>query len=766
MIPVAQRLPTAWRSDLVKRPSPRQTTEGYLRFFEPDILVETAPGQFARAGLTVDEIYNRKRRIAGLDALIRTEPGRRPDFDVSLGMHHVYDHLFSTDFQYRRRVERPVLRFSGGDRVGRAFYETCYGMFPEREDISYVKEYYDGALEALEVRPDVEAWHKLERQQASCPLDFTLHGTEQQFHGHWDETIFIFDPLSGADVIDFWNARLFVREPIPVNSHWLAASRDLVVDYIRHNHRPLPSNPNGVTIGTRLRIGRSLDSNSVMAELDLDKASLSSGSLSVQTWYDHIGDASQSRRGWRRELSHLTSESRDVDVSVGDSDTIRVPQLSPPYTKFTRGAGPAWVNVISPRFYAMGNQYAEAVPSAAIDLNPYYPAPGMIDQWPTCEGWLTFQNFAHDQGFFRLLKMNVAVTSWLKSQNLEAVPSDAGRVADRVIEAAGGVDGTPLLANEVVLRQLDKMARSRTEHTDGSVEEYPDRTATFDQLKPMLKAIKDASFGQAASLKRFVDMGALRLGLSAKCDHCAKENWYGLDDVAMTIQCNRCLRTFPFPQGELPPKNTWKYRVVGPFAVPHYAQGAYSVALTLGFLKRRLGSLPSFTFTTSLELSSGAEKLETDFFAWYDEDRMGRAGADPLLFVGECKSFGKEVFKKADIDRLQRLGELLPGAYLVASTLKSDLSEVEREQLRRLCKWGWKRRRTDRRASRVILLTGRELFDPHGFRRSEGAASQRSDALDWSRIYEFGELAVATQRAYLGFSKEELFAMMYGRPRP
>ncbi len=452
MIPVVQSLPTAWKSDHIKRPDPRQLTSGYLRFFEPDILVETAPGQFARAGLTVDEIYNRNCRLVGLDALIRTEPGRRPDFDVGLGMHHVYDHLFRTDFQYKRRVDRPVLCFSGGDRVGRAFYETCYGLFPDRDDIAYVKEYYDGALEAAEVRPDVETWHKLERQQASCPLDFTLHGTEQQFHGHWDETIFIFDPLSGADVVDFWNARLFVREPIPVNSHWLAASRDLVVDFIRHNHRPLPSNPNGVTIDTALRVGRSLDSEAVMADLNLDEANLPSGSFGLQTWYDEVWEVSQSRRVWRRELSPLMSKTRNIDVPDDDSDTIRVPQLSPPYTKFTRGAGPAWVNVISPRFYGMGNRYAEAVPSAAIDRDRHYPAPGMMDQWPTREGWLTFQNFAHDQGFFRLLKMNVAVTAWLKSQNIDAVPSDAGRIADRVIEAVGGADGTRLLANEVVVR--------------------------------------------------------------------------------------------------------------------------------------------------------------------------------------------------------------------------------------------------------------------------------------------------------------------------
>lgn len=765
IIPVMQRLPNAWRADSLKLHKARQITEGYLRFFEPDVLVETASGQFDRLGLTTDGIYNRNCRFKGLDALIRTELGRRPDFDAGLGMHHVYDHLFGTDFQYKRRIERRVLSFSGGDRLGQAFFETSYGLFPDRSDISYVERYYSGALEAQDVRPDIEAWHTLERQQASCPFDFTLHGTEQQFSGHWDDTVFVFDPLNGPDVVDFWNARLFIRDPVPVNSHWLTESRDFIVDLIRNNHRPLPSNPNGVTIGTSLRIGRSLNAELVKESLNLEEADLPSRSLSIQSWYDRVWEFRQDRRVFRRDLSPLVAETRDVDVPVDDSDTIRVPQLSPPYTKVTRGAGPAWVNVVSPRFYGLGNRFAEAMPSAAIDRNRNYPPPGMMDQRPTREGWLSFQRFAHDQAFFRLLKMDVAVTSWLKGQEIDAVPSDAGRITDRVIEAVGGVDGTHQLANEAVVRQLDKMARSRTERADGSSEEYPDRTATYDQLRPMLKAIKDAGFGQTVTLKRFVEMGALRLGLSAKCEHCAKENWYGLNDVAETIQCDRCLRPFTFPQSELPPKNIWKYRVIGPFAAPHFAQGAYAVALTLGFLKRAFGSLPSFTFATSLELTAGSEKLETDFFAWYNEDRMGRGDSEPLLFVGECKSFGTEVFKKTDIDRLRRLGQLLPGAYLIASTLKADLCEKERERLKRLCKWGWKRRRGDRHPSQVIVITGRELFDPDRFRRSSARTGRESAAVDWSRIYDFGELAVATQRAYLGFTQEELDEMMYGNIR-
>ena len=761
MIPVMQSLPTSWKADYAP-PTPAQVTEGLLRFFEPDLVVETAAGQLDRAGLATDAVLDRRRHFTGLDTLLKTEPGRRTDLNVGLGMHHVYSHLFQTEFQYERRNPHPIFHFAGGDPAGRTFFEVCYGLFPDRAEIEYIQAAYQQALDAETVAPDINTWCKLEEKQASGPFDVTLHGTERQFLGGWDEAIFVFDPLDGPDVVDFWNARLFRRDLVPVNVHWLEASRDLIVDFIRRNYRPMPSNPNGVMIRTTIQAARSLDAEAMIKTLRLNEVSLPQGSFVTQHWYNPIWDTPADQHAWQPATSPLSADTRNVQVSVDDSGTIRIPQLSPPYVRSTRGSGPAWVNTIASRFYGMNGRLAEVMPSAAVHRDRRYPPPGLMDQTPTREGWLVFHRFAHDSQFLHFLKMDVAITAWLASKGIESISSDAGRIADRMIDAVDGLNGTRLLAHEAVVRQLDKMARSRTEHADGSAEEYPDRTATFGQLRRMLQAISEANFGQSVTLKRFIDIGALRLGLSAKCDHCAKENWYGLDDVATTVPCDRCLRSFPFPQGSLPPRDAWKYRVVGPFAVPGFAQGAYAVILSLAFLQRALFSFPPFTYSTSLDLKVGEDRLETDLFAWCGDDRLGSTGTDPLLFVGECKSFGTNVFKAKDVERLRQLGDLLPGAYLVAATLKDVLGEEEQERLRDLCRWGWRRRDNSRAPSRVVVLTGRELFDPDHLHRRQGPEASDAGTIDWDRVWGFDDLAAATQKAHLGFSDLEVSELRYG----
>lgn len=98
--------------------------------------------------------------------------------------------------------------------------------------------------------------------------------------------------------------------------------------------------------------------------------------------------------------------------------------------------------------------------------------------------------------------------------------------------------------------------------------------------------------------------GVLRLGTAVACSHCTKENWFTLNEFGETVRSGRCLKDYPIPRGTRPTPDTWKYRVVRPFATSGDTQGGYAVALTLGFLAHKLDSLPSLTWTTSLDLDA------------------------------------------------------------------------------------------------------------------------------------------------------------------
>ncbi len=761
MIPVMDALPPAWCDANLSNPDPNELTLGLLRYFEPDLLVETCAGQLDRVDPNAGDRYERHPDL-GHGAFAQAKGAKCTMRDVGVTMDHVYAYLHQKEFQFERRTPRRLLRFEGGDEVGQAFFEMAYGMFPDRTDLAGIAETYERAFDAQAATPDVETWRVMEQLEAICPFDISLHGTERLFQNSWEEKIFIFDPLSGPDVIDFWNLRLFQRDVVPVNVHWLEGSRDVVVDLIRRKYRPLPNNAHGVMISTTIQLGRSLDPE-IIKTLRLSEAGLPDRSYAIKTWYDPIWQLDDPGPFRRPEPSHLSAERRDVEVPLDDRWAVRVPHIAPPYLGQTRSLNAGWVNTISPKYYGSNDDRADAMPSAAVGRSRAYPPSSiMMDQRPTREGWLTFHSYDQDGHSIRLPFMRDVAIAWLAAQGIEALPSDAGRVADSMLTALGGLNRCRVIGHEAVLGQFDRMAHTRRDRGDSEIEDVPFRTATFDQLQPMLRAI-GTIWGRPATLQPFVDIGALRLGLSIQCDRCGKWNWYDLDQVGGQVTCERCLSVFSFPQGQLPPRTAWRYRVIGPYAVPNLAGGAYACLLTLNFLRQAFGMAPAMTFTSALDLTKDGERLETDFFAWHDRDLGGCRLAGPNLLVGECKGFAVDAFKQADVDRLRRLGEWLPGAYLIAACLKSVLSDEEKRRLVDLCQWGWARPRTDGNpASPVIVITGADLFDPDGMERRLERMPDPGDTAksgSWSLL----EFAAATQKGYLHLSDEDITEMRYGR---
>jgi hypothetical protein len=148
------------------------------------------------------------------------------------------------------------------------------------------------------------------------------------------------------------------------------------------------------------------------------------------------------------------------------------------------------------RFYGANGTYAEAMPSATLLDHEHYPPRGPAFQLPTREGYLTFHDFAHDGSSFVLATMQEAIFGWLKAHDIDAQPSDAGRVADQVIASVGGLSGAVLLAHPEAIRQFDNMARSRATRADGSSEEFPDRTATTGQLTAVTQRIQKKLWGR------------------------------------------------------------------------------------------------------------------------------------------------------------------------------------------------------------------------------------------------------------------------------
>lgn len=764
IIPIMKRLPAAWSNNQLSAP-PQQISRGYIRFFEPDLLVQTKLGQLDAIGVGEQTSWSPQQRFYNFDDLIRADHGMAADLNVGTNIFHIYAQLFNNEFQFQKRIDPQILHFSKGSAKDTMFFEAAYGYFPTDKRIAYIEENYIEAFSATIKSPSFETWLDLADGMAGYPLFYTVRGARIEYSYQSGPSIFIFDPSSGTDLIDFWNFRLFTRDVIPVNVNWLEQSRDFILRNIRNNYRPLPRNPNGVMIHTAIHIARSLNMEAILKRLDISAADLPERSVGIQGWYEDIWREPEADEPFSRAgASTISLKSRQVQLTPSGKDliTLQFPVQAPDFEVNSRGNGARFVNVVKIRQYHGEKPIADALPAATFGCRDSYPVRRWGDQFISREGYVTFHRYAQDDSYLHLASPMQAIQSWLKARDIVAVPSDAGRVAEQVIASVGGLNGSRLFGEKTIIELLNSMARSRTEWGDGSADEYSDKTAAVQDWVKVLGPIQKTIYGRWKTLDRLVADGLLQLGLAPRCPHCTQENWYSLDDVGTQLSCARCIQQFPFPQGN-PDRKLFKYRVVGPFATPGYARGGYAVALTLRFIEHELGGMNEFTYATGLELTHAGGKSETDFFGWYGKDRMRKAARDPITIVGECKSFASESFKPKDMARLRELATLLPGSYLVAACLKDELSQAEIKGLRAVAKWGW----TQVRPSPLIVLTGIELFCDGPFSRGwEEAGGARAAYLKANQhIFDLITLADATQQAILGMSCEEVAAVRYKRSR-
>lgn len=770
LIPVMQTVPEPWvGQDFPTSPidpksprTPEDITRGHLGVFEPDVLVETATGQLDQLSSMGGVSISNKRRWTISD-LVRNDSWRGSYFDVGVGMDAIYEHLHRTEYQFRRREEPSVMLFEAGDGPSSSFFEVAYGMFPESDRLRRFAESYRVSLDAETVVPGMDAWKRIETSSARYPFSFSTCDVRIEAN-YGLPSLFVFDPCTGTDIIEFWNFRLFRRHVKPFNIRWISDATGFFWDIIQRNNKPLPGDPD-TRLSTDLHFARSTDIRRVTRILDLTRADKPEGAMVIGGHWTLPDSRVEPARVGRDRPAMLSVKREEVRVvpTTEPGPEVRyhalVPTLAPEFSTESYMRGPAWVNVAQVRSHADNTPFAELIPSSAVDEHtPAIPTRRQV-QYQTWEGSVTFHDRPHRSASLRLPTMRQAVTGWLTRRGFQPRPSDAGHVANDLIESVGGLGRTRLFADRDTIKFLNNMARSRRGRGTGE-DEFPERTASIGQVRAFLAKLKKRRPHDDNDLDSFVTAGALRLGVAVKCAYCTKENWYALDDVGSTNRCERCLKSFDFPQGTIPQQDNWKYRVVGPFATPNFAQGAYSVALTLSFLKSGIASWGDFTYSTGLELKFGQKVREADFFAWYRRRNIGLF-PNPATLIGECKSLGFEAFGATDVDRLKDLADWFPGAFLIAATLKESFAPGETDALRELAEWGWRRGHLAGPPSPLIVLTARELMcttNLHIAWRDAGDVFP-----DLLRRYrgagEPVDLSKATQEAYLHFQDHEIYEM-------
>ena len=758
IIPLADKLPEAWESQFPFQTSSTDLALDHLLFFEPEVLVETRSGQLADTGIQALSNETSNERLAQLTELeehVATGGGAYPR---GIPMDLVFDHLKARVLV--RGETKPDQIGALDDNVDGAsktlFDEVVFGLFPMTDSLKWLRDLFESL--SMEYTVSEQFHIPFGSSPGVHPFHCAVHGLSV-YGSSRDLVFFIFDPCSPVDVVEFWNYRLIKSNVIPLNVDTLQSEIDVISSLLEHaissEDRNGASSPLTIYAAPSLNIeeversirtkieSRLIDSNVLFT------ASNTTTSISMSRFKPEMIS--------RGQVS-AKSETINLFATKDTSYRVLIPVFKPDFVGDSMTEYLRWVNVWQEYYFDEDDELASGAPSAWLrefsdDFWGVWPI-----EYVSREGHVSVHTFPDTNRQVSLRTRQDAIYKWLSSCGFEASPSDAGRIADEVISFVGGLNRMHLCANTKTIKLFNDMAVGRRKKGE-FVEELPWKTASIGRIKSHISKLEKNQGVQTNLLQQYVNSGILQLGLVAKCEHCTKQNWYSLDEISSEIQCERCLKHFLFPEAEYPSQSIWKYRVVGPFSTPNYAEGAYSVALSLAFLKGRRRSGNAFTYVTGTELSRNKVKYEIDFLAWHRPHRLG-FGPDPSTLIGECKSFGENAFDEENVKRLKEMGKLFPKAFLVASTLKSQFDEGEITLLRGLAQWSWSYNRDEHVSAPLILLTGNEILKgvgPYGHRRYPN--KQLLEIFEKTQAYEnFTNLARATQEAYLRIERSEIFS--------
>lgn len=740
IIPYFKRVPTWWERKEYRFDNATQIINGYLDYFEPDFVVEAEKGIANGFGMDSERILQLADILPSANHRVKKGHGQT--------VLDLYRELYHKEFQFVRRHKHGIVDVKAVSRAFDGFTACVFGGFPKQESLKYFGDAFIEAFAPEQISLDGTALDKLYKSGFWAALQMGHEGVEVDHCDHSPPTLFIMDAKQPKDWLDFWNYRAVHCSGIPIPVQWLPELSGFCRKFIKKNYRPLSGNPNGVMIQPVSMFSRSIPEQDIDAlykkYLKVDKQ----GANTIQAWYPPIW-RQVPEIGMRRTRPTLTAASKKIDVPVDiEKPLIRFESLHPDFANRFGGEN-RWANVISLEDWSYKDRLATVFPSDfRVQAVPRF---GLGSEFliSTNEGLVNFPSFKEIPHHWDLIEGKEAIELWLKNNRITCRLSESGRATQQIIQTLGGFRGVKSLSHKTIVELLNSMARSPISRSAAKKE--------FDRVGSILK--KD--FWRRNALETLIERKAVELGHELKCSKCGSWGWYALSQLNAIMSCDLCLRTFDFPLTN-PTESTrikWAYRVIGPFALPKYADGGYAAALAIRFFADVVGRFMDTKTTWSpgqeLTLPDG-KTLEADFLLWYQRKHLFGTDCPTQIVFGEAKSFGRDAFKEDDVSRMRQLAEQYPGAILVFATMKeaSDLSKDEIQRIRRLAVWGreYDKERKETRAP-VILLTGAELFTPHNLEQVwQEIGGKHAQLVEpaYVRLGNLKTLADFTQQLYLG----------------
>ena len=744
IIPFFKKIPRWWANDRYYGESCSQIMRGYLDFFEPDFIVESEKGMVNHLGLDGVIVLQIKDLIAPEDKYYRK---------YGLDVLDIYQKLYKDHFQFELR-NKPNLIHVKSQNVSFDNFSACvFGKFPTSKKLRYFYESYIKVFQSEKILLTDKTLNNIYNSRNECPLTLSgYYDLDVKYNYYSNPSLFVLNANKPSDLIDFWNLRAVTRNVVAIPVEWLPELSEFCKKFILDNHRPLPKNRNEVIIQPTAIFSRTISeetaSNLFKKYMQVEKE----GANTIQPWYPAIWRAlpNSSVRNTRPVLKAKNTETTITVMISDDNDEYGTfKPIAPRFVSNSRVKN-QWANVVRINDRSENKEVAAVFPTDYLDSSC---CPINIDHEriiSTKEVLISFSFYQQNTMHWKFLTGTQLFKLWLDNFKIKAEISPSGRITQQIIASLGGMFRLRCIANEDVIKLLDKISRSETKSMN--VDEFKNKISKAQKTTSIIPFDKPI-------LDDFLESKAIKLGYSIKCSQCGQTSWYELNELNYSILCKFCRETFRFPiQKPYSSKVAeWEYRVVGPFALQNYASGGYAEVLAIRFFVYTLTLNRSrISWSSGLELQleeRGTKKnLEIDFMIFYQRVNVASIGYPSDLIFGEAKSYGDNSFEAKDICRLKKLANKFPGSILVFATMRQphQISKGEIDRLKKLALWGRAyNKKSHRSRAPVIILTGLELFSNFiqgTWKAKGGKHASFSSYLDFSNLRLFAD---ATQQLYL-----------------
>jgi hypothetical protein len=286
---------------------------------------------------------------------------------------------------------------------------------------------------------------------------------------------------------------------------------------------------------------------------------------------------------------------------------------------------------------------------------------------------------------------------------LKAEPSQAGRVAGRLVTQMGGLSGCRVFKIAGVRALINKYDPLQSFTRDEAVQVIGQTDAVKGKDKFRSYEELNVVPGQDGKLKPdrvfdyLLEKRVFRAGLSLRCLNCDLEFWKPLGELQTDVPCEYCGMQFNITP-QLRNRGGWAFRRSGLFGRQGHQEGSIPVALTLQQIDAHNGMRRSLLLP-AMNVVSGcpsARPCETDLVILM----QGKSGKLEIG-VGECKENGE--ITNQDASNMAEIAAAFPSDRFESFVIFSKTGTFSAEEISRC------RSCCTRGKSRVILLDGRDL---------------------------------------------------------